>query len=203
MHLDEKWSDLFHIYILKTQTTRVLLKTIKIVVVHNTMKHNSTVLLIYTYIYAFLKYCVNHTSSNKISKSPASLERKNNIFGHSLPFFLLLNWHFWQFIHFLRPLKCLISHLSFQLHFFCFHYFTPLQYIYFSAPFLDFCNLTLPQSGSHASNHLSPLQVFTRAGHFVPELLLKNTHFSSTTVITYIYTKESTVWHLKFWPHAV
>lgn len=63
--------------------------------------------------------------------------------------------------------------VSFQLHFFSFHYFTPLQYIYFSPPFLDFCNLTLPQSGSHASNHLSPLQVFTRAGHFVPELLLK------------------------------
>lgn len=57
--------------------------------------------------------------------------------------------------------------VSFQLH------FTPLQYISFSPPFLDSCNLTLPQSGSHASNHLSPLQVFTRAGHFVPELLLK------------------------------
>lgn len=42
---------IYFIYILKTQTTRVLLTTIKIVVVHNTMKHNSTVLLIYTYIY--------------------------------------------------------------------------------------------------------------------------------------------------------
>lgn len=192
---------IYFIYILKTQTTRVLLTTIKIVVVHNTMKHNSTVLLIYTYIYMlFLNTVLITHQVIRFKISSLFTEEKQQLWPQPPFFFSELTL---LTIHPFSPTSEM-SHISptvsFQLHFFCFHYFTPLQYIYFSPPFLDFCNLTLPQSGSHLYH--TPSGVHS-CGTLRAWALAENTHFSSTTVITYIYTKESTVWHLKFWPHAV